>query len=60
MPCTEAQLRAIKKWRHNNYEIFNKTLIAYRTRHIDEVRERDRKRKMYFYQCKIFRNILIN
>lgn len=59
MPCTESQLRAIKKWRHNNYETFNKTLITYRTRHGDEVRERDRKRKMYFYQCKIFRNILI-
>ncbi len=59
MPCTEAQLQAIKKWRHNNPEINKKTLIAYRTRHAETIREKDRKRKIYFCQCKILFKILI-
>jgi hypothetical protein len=59
MPCTEAQLRAMRKWQHNNPELYKKSYTTCRMNNIDLVRDKDRKRKMYFYQCKLFRNILI-
>ena len=59
MPCSEAQLRAMRKWQHNNPELYKKSYDTYRDNNRDEVRYKDRKRKMFFYQCKIFRNILL-
>jgi hypothetical protein len=59
MPCTEAQLRAMKKWRTNNFETFKKSYDKCRDNNRELVRDKDRKRKMFFGQCKIFRNILI-
>lgn len=59
MPSTEAQLRASIKWKRNNPEHNKKIYDEYRDNNREEVRYKDRKRKMFFYQCKILRNILL-
>lgn len=57
--ATEAHLRCNRRWQHNNPEKYKNSYTTYRNNNREEVREKDRKRKMYVYQCKIFRNILI-
>lgn len=57
--ATEAHLRCNRRWQHNNPEKFKMIYTAYRINNIEEVREKDRKRKMFVCQCKIFRNILL-
>ena len=59
MPCTEAQQRASIKWKRENPEHNKNIYDTYRDNNREEVRYKDRKRKMFFGQCKIFRNILI-
>jgi hypothetical protein len=60
MPITSIRkLNYDREWRLNNPELYKASYTVYRDNNREEVREKDRKRKMFFYQCKIFRNILI-
>jgi hypothetical protein len=57
--ATEAHLRCNKNWRLNNPEKFKKAYDTYRDNNRELVRDKDRKRKLFYYQCKILRNILL-
>ena len=59
MPCTEAQLRTAKKWRDNNRERFKEIYTKSKTDNMEAVRFREKIRKRFERQCKIFRYILL-